>query len=247
MNSASFTGTISMHRAVLLAALAQALLPGLQILRAEPPIRIVCLGDSVTKAVRPGVTADETFCAVLERQLRASGHDIAVINSGIGGNTTADGLARFESEVLAHEPTFVVIMFGLNDSWIDDGQTRSRLTVDQYRNNLAHMVRRLRDRGVHPILMTPNPAIAPTYPATRNVTLKAYVDAVRELAQRETLPLVDVYRCFAEMAIEGVELNNLFTDAMHPNPAGQKLIAELLAAQLDELLADDAQSGAKSD
>jgi lysophospholipase L1-like esterase len=247
MNIAPFTATISMHRAVLSATLTMALLPGSLILRAEPPIRIVCLGDSVTKAVRPGVTADETFCAVLEQQLRASGRDVDVINAGIGGNTTADGLARFEIDVLAREPNFVVIMFGLNDSWIDDGQSRSRLTVDQYRSNLATMVQRLRDRGVETILMTPNPAIAPTYPAARNVTLKPYVNAVRQLAHREQLPLVDVYRRFAEMAIEGVDLNSHFTDAMHPNPAGQKLIADMLVAQFDEQLAASRLPAAKSD
>jgi lysophospholipase L1-like esterase len=247
MYIASFNGPMSMHSAVLSAALVMALWASRVSICAEPPIRIVCLGDSVTKAVRPGVTADETFCAVLEQQLRAGGRDVAVINAGIGGNTTADGLARFEIDVLAHEPNFVVIMFGLNDSWIDDGQTRSRLTVDQYRSNLATMVQRLRDRGVETILMTPNPAIAPKYPAARNVTLKPYVNVVRELAQREQLPLVDVYRRIAEMAIEGVDLNSLFTDAMHPNPAGQKLIAGMLAAQFDEQLAESRQPAAKSD
>lgn len=200
------------------------------------PVRIVCFGDSVTKAVRPGVKPDETFCALLERSLTGPERPVQAINAGVGGNTTAHGLARFERDVLSHEPDYVVIMFGLNDSWIDDGKTASRLTAAQYRDNLRRMIAMLRERHVGVVLMTPNPAIGPKYPPERNVTLKSYVEAVRELARSERLELVDVYGRFAELAVEGVDLNALFTDAMHPNPAGQKLIADMLAARFRTLL-----------
>ena len=73
------------------------------------------------------------------------------------------------------------------------------------------------------------------YGPERNVTLKPYVDAVRELARAEQIELIDVYARFAELALEGVDLNSLFTDAMHPNPAGQKLIAEMLIARFRPL------------
>jgi lysophospholipase L1-like esterase len=94
------------------------------------------------------------------------------------------------------------------------------------------MIAALRGRGIEPILMTPNPVAAPQYPPTRNVTLRPYVDAVRDLARTRDVPLVDVYARFAELAIEGTDLNTLFTDAMHPNPRGHELIAEWLAPVL---------------
>jgi acyl-CoA thioesterase-1 len=191
-------------------------------------VRIVCLGDSVTKAVREGVRPEETFCAVLEHQLKASGQDATVVNAGIGGHTTKDGLQRFDKDVLAQHPDYVVIMFGLNDSWIDAGKTASRLSVDEYRANLETMLARLKERGIKAVLMTPNPALQPTYGTDRNATLKPFVEAVRTLAAERGLPLVDVYRNFAELALEGPDVNSLFTDAMHPNPAGQKLIAHWL-------------------
>jgi acyl-CoA thioesterase-1 len=214
---------------------------------ATEPVRIVCFGDSVTKAVRPGVTVEETFCAVLERTLNASDEQAQVINAGIGGNTTADGLCRLEADVLAQEPDYVVVMFGLNDSWVDEGRTESRLTVRQYRDNLRAMLSTLRQRGIIVVLMTPNPAIAPTYPSERNVTLKAYVEEVRVLAREERVEMIDVYRRFAELAIEGTELNTLFTDAMHPNPAGQGHIAEMLARRFQLLLSARQPQGRKSD
>jgi acyl-CoA thioesterase-1 len=203
---------------------------------AAMPARVVCLGDSVTKAVRPGVTEEQTFCALLQRTLTSPARPVEVINAGIGGNTTADGLARFERDVLDRDPDVVVLMFGLNDSWIDNGKSSSRLTVDQYRENLLRMIVTLRDLERQVVLMTPNPAIAPQYDPQRNRTLRPYVDAVRQLARQQQLELVDLYAYFGELGLEGVDLNSLFTDAMHPNPAGQKQIAELLAPRLRELL-----------
>jgi acyl-CoA thioesterase-1 len=199
---------------------------------AKTPLKIVCLGDSVTKAVRPGVKADETFCAVLEKKLHDTGTKATVINSGVGGHTTADGLARFDRDVLAHKPTHVVIMFGLNDCWIDDGKTAPRLTQEQYAANLKKMIDKLRADKIAIVLMTPNPVIAPKYPPARNAHLKKYVQEVRRLARTEKLPLIDVYAHIGELALEGVDLNTLFTDAQHPNPKAQALIAEWLFEEL---------------
>lgn len=194
---------------------------------AAEPVRIVCLGDSVTKAVRPGVEPHETFCALLQQQLSRPDNPVEVLNAGIGGNTTEDGLKRFQADVLDRKPDLVVLMFGLNDSWIDAGKTASRLTVHEYRANLDTMLELLLGHQVKVILMTPNPALAPTYGPERNATLRPYVNVVRDLAAHHELPLVDVYQHFAELAQER-EINSLFTDDMHPNPAGQKQIAELL-------------------
>jgi lysophospholipase L1-like esterase len=202
--------------------------------RAEAPLTIVCLGDSVTKGVRSGGQPEETFCAVLEKSLSGSDRKTRVINAGIGGNTTADALLRFDRDVLAHQPTHVVIMFGLNDSWIDKDKTASGLAVAQYTANLKRMIATLKGRRIVPILMTANPAISPRYGPERNVTLKKYVEAMRAVAQEEKVLLLDVYARFAEMALESVDLNSLVTDAMHPNPKGHAVIAAMLARAFTE-------------
>jgi lysophospholipase L1-like esterase len=204
---------------------------------AADPIRIVCLGDSVTKAVRTGVEPHETFCAVLETLLTTADRPVQVINAGIGGNTSADGLKRFQSDVLEHKPQYVVLMFGLNDSWIDNGKTASRLTVDEYRTNLREMISKLAAQEVKVVLMTPNPALPPAYGPERNAMLRPYVTAVRQLAAELGLPLIDVYRHFAELALEHPDINSLFTDDMHPNPAGQVQIAQLLQEHFQAALA----------
>jgi lysophospholipase L1-like esterase len=203
---------------------------------ARPPVTIVCLGDSVTKGVRMGVKAEETFCALLEKKLKAAGIRAKVINAGVGGHTTADALQRFDRDVLGHKPSHVVIMFGLNDSWVDQGKTTSRLTAKEYGDNLRKMVATLKKKEIFPLLMTPNPVIAPTYLAERNVRLKKYVNAMRSVARDEKVRLVDAYALFGELGLEGVPLNSMFTDAMHPNSRGHEAIAGLLINEFKDLL-----------
>src|SRR5438128_4212557 len=79
------------------------------------PLRIIMLGDSITKGVRPGVKADETFSAVLEKSLQQQGIRVQVINAGVGGETTVGAAARLATAVLAKSPHLVAIMYGTND------------------------------------------------------------------------------------------------------------------------------------
>src|SRR5689334_16034900 len=96
----------------------------------EPVIKIVTLGDSITKGARAGVKAEETFAALLETELKKQGVKAEVANVGIGGERTDGALARLEKDVLARKPRVVTIMYGTNDSFVDKGQTTPRLTVD---------------------------------------------------------------------------------------------------------------------
>lgn len=213
---------------------------------AAPAVTVVCLGDSVTKGVRPGVKPQETFTALLEAGLREQGLRVKCLNAGIGGNRTDQGLARLEKDVLAHKPALVTIMFGLNDSWIDADRTEPRLAVDAYRQNLTQIVRRVRQAGAVPLVMTSNPAIAPQYPPERNANLQRYINAARQVARKERAPLVDLYQRFAELAIGGRDLNELFTDAMHPNPRGHRLIANMLLPRVAAQLKKRAAAGEPS-
>jgi lysophospholipase L1-like esterase len=80
-----------------------------------PAAPVVALGDSVTKGVRRdgSVLADQTFVALLERELRKTYPDTRIINSGIGRNTSSQMLARLDKDVLSHHPQGY---FG--DDWI---------------------------------------------------------------------------------------------------------------------------------
>ena len=58
-----------------------------------------------------------------------------LVNSGVGGNTTADALKRFDSDVASKDPDIVLIAFGTND-FVRESAKGSRLSTDQFRENL---------------------------------------------------------------------------------------------------------------
>ena len=73
---------------------------------------IVAFGDSLTAG--HGVNRDESYPADLQRDLEARGYRYRVINLGISGNTTKDGVLRIP-EVLKYHPSVVIVSFGGND------------------------------------------------------------------------------------------------------------------------------------
>ncbi|HZC42595.1 MAG TPA: GDSL-type esterase/lipase family protein, partial [Acidobacteriaceae bacterium] len=70
---------------------------------------IVAFGDSLTAG--HGVSRDESYPADLQRDLDARGYRYRVVNLGISGNTTKDGVLRIP-EVLQYHPAVVIVAFG---------------------------------------------------------------------------------------------------------------------------------------
>src|SRR5690606_9860989 len=76
------------------------------------PVRILALGDSLTAGY--GLAQSGGVVAVLERELRARGHDVRVIDAGVSGDTSAGGRARLDW-ALAEGAEAAIVAFGGND------------------------------------------------------------------------------------------------------------------------------------
>ena len=202
-----------------------------------PEMKIVTLGDSVTKGVRPGVKPAETFAALLQEQLRAKGLSVHVVNVGIGGDRTDQALLRLKTDVVKHEAQVVTIMYGTNDSYVDRGEPGSRLSRDVYRANLQKLVRDLRLEGIEPVLMTEPRWAQDAAPnglgEHPNQRLARYVEVCREVAREEGTQLVDHFAHWTQSERNGVRLRDWMTDGCHPNPRGHK---EMAATMLPVLL-----------
>ena len=202
-------------------------------------MRIVAFGDSITLGVRTdgSLREEQAWRAVLSKRLNAAGGGPwEIINAGIGGNTTADGIKRFEADALANKPDIVTLMFGVNDaamlSFPDFRPIPGpRVALAEYRKNLAHMIHRARRTGARVMLMTPCPMgnkyfnkhLEPYKSHDKNYVLRSYAQAVREIAAELGVELVDVWTRFLQ---EG--MNELLPDGVHPNPRGHEVIAGML-------------------
>lgn len=153
--------------------------------------RLACFGDSVT--LGRGIDPASTFCSLV-----ANKFNMTAFNFGVGGDNTDGGLNRL-NEVLLSKPHFLIIMFGLNDSFIDEGRSTPRVPIDQYKKNLEMMIRQARSKNVKVILATSNP----TSNVIHNANLKPFVNVVRRIARKRNIMLVDTYAIFSEYIMEG--------------------------------------------
>lgn len=193
------------------------------------PLRLVMLGDSITKGVRPGVTADETFSALLEKHLQQQGIRVSVINAGIGGETTVGADKRLDRDVIAKSPHLVAIMYGTNDCYVDRGKTESRVSREDFRSNLVNLIERLRKAGIQPVVMT-EPAYAENGPKNGvgedgNLRLGQYMEVSREVAKAKDDLLIDHFAHWSAQSARGVKLQPWTTDGYHPSPLGHADLA----------------------
>ncbi len=166
----------------------------------------------------------------------------AVTNAGIGGNNTANLLARLERDVLSQKPDTVILMAGTNDM-LNSGNA---IPLKEAITNLEKLTDRIQAANANVILMTIPPCYDPyvlkRHPASffgdqaPSEKVKLYNQAVRELAKRKNLILADVARNFEKNGNIGESaasylrnpVNGQVEDGVHPVATGYRAIAQLL-------------------
>lgn len=202
---------------------------------------VVGFGDSTT-------AASNSYCATLQSLFP----DLTIENRGIGGNTTAMALARFERDVLSLNPGLVIVQFGINDAavdvWKDPPATASRVPLDDYRKNLRTIITTLKERGADVILMTPNavrwaprtlelygkPPYDPDDPRGFTHILAGYAEAVRELARELDVPMVDIYALYDDPTLTEADFRRLLPDGMHPSLQAHQRTAAALQPLIEQ-------------
>jgi lysophospholipase L1-like esterase/pimeloyl-ACP methyl ester carboxylesterase len=193
-------------------------------LSGSEPLKIVCLGDSVT-GVYYHTGGRRAWPELLQQVLQQALPTLAVevINSGISGHTTRDGLARFDRDVLQHQPQIVVISFGLNDL--------TRLSESQFHDGLAELVQRCREANALPVLCTPNAVLESS--GRPIAKLEKYCGVIRETAAELSVPVCDQYAaCQRLLARAPGTWRESLSDEIHPNLDGHRRMAETLGSCL---------------
>ncbi|HXV78361.1 MAG TPA: SGNH/GDSL hydrolase family protein [Candidatus Binatia bacterium] len=76
--------------------------------------RILCYGDSNTEGPKEG-SWPEILEEVLNRHRSPPGRRYEVVNAGVAGYSSYQGLLRFRQEVATYQPDLVIVSFGWND------------------------------------------------------------------------------------------------------------------------------------
>ena len=178
--------------------------------------RIVALGDSLSAGYLLG--AGDAFPAVLEAALKAKGHDVAIENAGVSGDTATGGLERLDWSV-PDGTDAVLVELGANDALrgIDPKITEAALDS---------ILARLKARNIRVLL-------AGMYAPRNNgeAYTKAFDAIYPRLAAKHGVPL---YPFFLD-GVQGDAALNL-SDGMHPNPKGVRVIVERILPKVEALI-----------
>ena len=176
--------------------------------RAEP-VQIVAFGDSNTAGFR--VTNDHAYTAQLERALRARGHDVRVLNSGVSGNTSSMGLARIDKAV-PPGTQIAIVYFGRND-------VRWGVEPAKFRANIETIVKRLRARDIQVLLI-----------GLRTFSLADIA------AANDALYYPDFFAGVSREGEKDPKYTLIFDPIQHLNKAGYEAVVSHLAPVLETML-----------
>lgn len=172
------------------------------------PSKVTAIGDSITSGV-PGLTPGPPYPSLLQQMLRSVNPQAQVINRGVGGQRTDQGLGTVDFALATDHPGFMTIMEGTND-------VRQFVPLDQAAANLRQMVRDAKANKTVPILATiPREVGAASFFEDDVVALNVLI---RQVASQENVTLADV---FAALPDETYFVN----DGFHPSSKGADAIA----------------------
>ena len=199
---------------------------------------IVGFGDSITLCSRQ--PEGSKWLQLLEARLNAAspGTRFKAINSGVGGNSAREAMARFERDVAAHCPDIVLLQFGGNNS--KRLVPEQMVGLDEFRQHLARFRAGMAEIGEPTVLViTFPPVIDPWHATAMNYPLEMYrkwggTDAFVEVYRAETrafarkhgYPLLDLSVELRQRA-PGDPGRFILPDGVHLTDAGNRVLADL--------------------
>lgn len=161
---------------------------------------VLAFGDSLTAG--SGISSRDTYPALLADQLGCT-----VVNAGVGGEVTSDGLRRLPAVLRQYQPELIILCHGGND-------LLRRHDESVVAANLAQMIEMIQASGADVLLVgVPKPGLilrtAPVY---------------GKLSGKYRIPHE------SKIVAEILSTPSLKNDQIHPNADGNRRLAEAVAA-----------------
>ena len=179
--------------------------------------RVVVFGASNTERYMPGTHWSD----VLEVGIRSAyGRKFHLINAGVSGNNTRDGLSRFERDVASFSPDIVIVTFAGNDC---NPNPPKYVPEDEFNANMDLIISKIKNIGALPILQTYYKIDYANIDPKRAELAQRYMTLVREAAARNNVFLVDQFKYF-DAVHKDMLLYKLLLNPMHVNEYGNTFI-----------------------
>jgi acyl-CoA thioesterase-1 len=182
----------------------------------DPRPAIVCFGDSITAGF--GLDPGQSFPELLQRDVDRRGLKYRVVNMGVSGDTTQDGVGRVMLAISEH-PVIVLLELGANDGL-------RGIPVATTQANLAQMIEAFQGAAARVVLagMTLPPNYGQPY-------IGQFEKMYRDLAEKYKVKLIP-------FLLEGVGGHNelMQRDGLHPNAAGAQKVEVVVMKALQGML-----------
>ena len=185
------------------------------------PVRVACVGDSITYGHGIKDRLNDAYPGVLSSML---GEKYDVRNFGVSGTTTMMGTdmpymnEQAYKDALEFNPQIVTIKLGTNDS-----KPYNWKEQEHFKQDLKSLIESFRDLPSKPKiwLCLPVPAYGRAWSINDSVIYNGVIPYIREVAQEENLPLIDLNTPFQGK-------RQYFPDTIHPNEEGEHMIAQII-------------------
>jgi acyl-CoA thioesterase I len=181
---------------------------------------IVAFGDSLTAGY--GLSRKQAYPALVAEKMRAAGYEFEVVNAGSSGDTTTGGLDRLPAILRAHKKIDIFMLeLGINDAF-------RGVPIDQIRVNLQAIIDQVRARHPGVAIIIAGMQL-PDYSSDDYVGAFGAIFAA--LAEKNRATLIPYL-------LEGVGGNPALNqwDRVHPNAAGQRILAKNVWRVLEPIL-----------
>ncbi len=210
------------------------------------------LGDSVTQGCFEFVNGykdtstrpEEAFHSLLKKYIKEKYDiDVEILNAGVSGNFSKDGLARLQQDVIDKKPDFCCVMFGTNDVTNSKRRNADEL-LKEYSSNMRQIAKILIENQIEVVFMTPTMLCTRKVPSFKwfwgyvhsvfrdiqnSGKMDLYVEAEKAVAKELNIPVADAYAVWKELAAEGVDTTAMLANGMnHPTPEAHNIFKEEL-------------------
>lgn len=172
---------------------------------------VLVLGDSLTYGT--GADRHQDYPSLLAAQTRWN-----VINAGVPGDTSAQGLERLPDLLDEHKVDFLIVALGGNDFL-------RKIPESETEQNLKAILALAKAKNIPTVLLA-IPAFSPIGAAFGNLSDH---EIYAKLAKETEVPLIE------ELFTEVLAKNSLKADYVHPNAEGYRVIENQLVEELTEL------------
>lgn len=164
--------------------------------------KVLAFGDSLTFGT--GADSTQSYPSVLQGLIGRE-----VINAGVPGETSAEGLERLPALLDEHQPALLILCHGGNDFL-------RGMSEQQAANNIRAMVKLAKDRGIGVVLIA----------VPKFGLMFSPPEFYAKIAEEFSIPFD------TGTLSKIIRETSLKSDAVHPNGSGYRLLAEAVVDRL---------------